>query len=347
MVIPFGGRIVRWRADKGGEYTREKFRQYCLETGIIQEAAATNTPQHIDVFENVERTLCAMVRCILADSGFPSSMWGELFMTAAYLKNRTSHKALKMETPFKILHGEEAAFWYFRVIGVRAFVYINDFRKLDAAAWEGKVCDYSKESKSYRVWNPKTHHVVESRNVTFIDTPSHLLLPPSKFSPLQDLVGPSWDVNVVTLDNDYISYDDLLRNVRDYTGVLDFTANAPANHENASGVSAYPQVQELVDQIHDLTRRDLLTPAAPLPGAALPAEPLPGAVREPLSGGASPPSERGASQETEELSPALCQLHQKGDCYAQQQSPSAQRRNTAGCRGADGRGYPLQGSTPK
>ena len=106
------------------------------------------------------------------------------------------------------------------------------------------------------------------------------------------------------LDNDYISYDDLLRDVRDYTGVLDFAANAPANHENASGVSADPQVQELVDQTSDLTRRDLLTPVAPSPGAASPADPLPGAVREPLSGGASPPSEGGASQGTEGLSPA-------------------------------------------
>ena len=82
-VIPFGGRIVCWRADKGGEYTGEEFRQYCLETGIIQEFAATNTLQQIGVSERVGRTLCAMVRCMLADSGFPSPMWGELFMAAA------------------------------------------------------------------------------------------------------------------------------------------------------------------------------------------------------------------------------------------------------------------------
>ena len=163
---------------------------------------------------------------------------------------------------------------------------------------------YSEESTSYRVWNPKTRHVVESRNVTFIKTPSHLLLPPSKLSPKQDLVPPSWDIDDDTLDNDYISYDDLLRDVRGYTGVLNFTANAPANHANASGVSADPQVQELVDKIRDLTRRDFLTPAAPSPGAASPTEPLSGAVREPLSGRASPPSEGGASQETEGLSPA-------------------------------------------
>ena len=82
-----------------------------------------------------------MVRCMLADSSFPPSMWGELSIAAAYLKNRTPHKALKMETPFKMLHGEEADLSHLRVIGARAFVHINDFRKLDAAAREGKVCD--------------------------------------------------------------------------------------------------------------------------------------------------------------------------------------------------------------
>ena len=62
-------------------------------------------------------------------------------------------------------------------------------------------------------------------------------------------------------------------------------------------------MQEIVDQIRDLTRRDLLTPVEPPPRAASPAEPLPGAVRKPLSGGASPPSGGGAFPETEGLSP--------------------------------------------
>ena len=67
-VIPFGGRIVRWRA-KSGENTGEEFRQYCLGTSNIQAFAATNTPQQISVSKRVGRTLCAIVRCMLADSG--------------------------------------------------------------------------------------------------------------------------------------------------------------------------------------------------------------------------------------------------------------------------------------
>ena len=84
---------------------------------------------------------------------------------------------------------------------------------------------------------------------------------------------PSWDLDDNTLDSDYISCDNSLQNVTDCIGALDFTANTPANHENASGVSADLQVQGLGYQIRDLTRKDLLTPAVPSPGAASPAEP--------------------------------------------------------------------------
>ena len=188
------------------------------------------------------------------------------FMAAAYLKNKTPHKALKMETPFKMPHGEEVDLSRLRVIGARTFVHIQDSRKLDAAVWEGKVCGYSEESKYYQFetqrltasWKAGMSHALRHRRTCTLTF---------KFSPLQDLVLPSRDLNDDTLDNECISYDDLLRDVRDYTGVLDFTAD--------------PQVQALVDQIHDLTWRDLLTPAAPSPEATSPAEPFPGVEAEP------------------------------------------------------------------
>ena len=131
-------------------------------------------------------------------------------MAAAYLKSRTPHKALRMETPFKMLHGEEADLSHLCVIGARTFVYIRDSKKLDAAVWEGKVCGYSEERKYFGVWNPKTHRVMESRNASFIKTPPHLLPSYFKLSPLQDLVPPSWDLDGNTVDNDSILYDDLM-----------------------------------------------------------------------------------------------------------------------------------------
>ena len=44
---------------------------------------------------------------------------------------------------------------------------------------EGMLCGFSEnEALSYRVWNTKTRRVVESKNVTFIETPSHLIPQP-------------------------------------------------------------------------------------------------------------------------------------------------------------------------
>ena len=83
-----------------------------------------------------------------------------------------------------MLHAEKADLSHLRVIEARTFVHIKGYRNLDAVAWKGKVRGYNDESISYRAWNPKTRRVMENRNVTFIETPLHLLPPPSQFSPL-------------------------------------------------------------------------------------------------------------------------------------------------------------------
>ncbi|CAN0476461.1 unnamed protein product, partial [Laminaria digitata] len=69
VVIPSGFRVERLRVDKGGEFISKEFQDYCLQTGVSLEYASTNTPQQIGMSERVGRTLAAMVRCMLADSG--------------------------------------------------------------------------------------------------------------------------------------------------------------------------------------------------------------------------------------------------------------------------------------
>lgn len=61
-----------------------------------------------------------------------------------------------------------------RAIGARAFVHIETYtKKLDEKAWEGQRCGYSMDSKAYRIYNPKTKRVVESRNIQLIEPPAH------------------------------------------------------------------------------------------------------------------------------------------------------------------------------
>ncbi|CAM9982684.1 unnamed protein product [Sphacelaria rigidula] len=93
-VIPSGVRVEGRRAGKDGESIGNEFKSYCRQTGILLEFASTNTPQQIGLSERVGRTLADMVRCMLADSGLQTFLWGELMFTAAYLANRSPRSAL-------------------------------------------------------------------------------------------------------------------------------------------------------------------------------------------------------------------------------------------------------------
>ena len=81
------------------------FTQYCLDTGIRREITSKNTPQQNGGSERDGRTLTEMAQCLLSDGGFPKSLGGGEFFTAALLVNRAPHKALEKETtPISRLH---------------------------------------------------------------------------------------------------------------------------------------------------------------------------------------------------------------------------------------------------
>ena len=78
----------------------------------------------------------------------------------------------------RALYGKDVILRYLRAIGDRAFVHVETHtRKLDPKAWEGRLCGYSMDSKSFRIYNPAKGNVRKSRNVIFIETPPYLADP--------------------------------------------------------------------------------------------------------------------------------------------------------------------------
>ena len=212
VVMPMGRRVHRLRTDKGGEYIGKDFRDYCINSGVKLEFAATATAQQIGISERVGGVLVGMVRCWLASTGLPAFLWGELLMTAAHVSNRVPHSALKMETPYKRLYGVEADLSYTRVIGTQAFVHIDTYvPKLKLRAVPARLVGYAFDSKGYRLWDPVGKKVIESRNVAFIESPARLL-PPADCADGGTLRG--WD-------SKYTSEDDFLRGFHQHASQLD------------------------------------------------------------------------------------------------------------------------------
>ena len=149
------------------------------------------------------------------------------------------------------------------------------------------LCGFSEdEALSYRVWDPKTRRVLDSRNVTFIETPPHPITQPTRLSPL-------WELPPAEFVDDYASTDDLLRDARDYTAVLDFNVNIPGEHANADSVDGGPEMEPTLEQIRDVTRKDLLIPPGEsssggassvetLPGGTLPETSSPSSTPDPM-----------------------------------------------------------------
>ena len=90
---------------------------------------------------------------------------------AVYLANRVPSTPLGGKTPFSMWHGgTPPRLEHLRTFGARAFVHEERYvKKLTMKAWEGRMVGYGKDSKTYRIWESGTK-IVESRNVTFIET---------------------------------------------------------------------------------------------------------------------------------------------------------------------------------
>ena len=125
LVVPQRTRLIRLRANKGTEFTSSDFRQCFLDIGVELEFASPSSPQQIGSNERAGRTIAGIVRCLLADSGLPHFLRGELLQTALYLSNRAPHASLADETPSKALHGEDANLGHLRAIGARAFMHVE------------------------------------------------------------------------------------------------------------------------------------------------------------------------------------------------------------------------------
>ncbi|CAB1113155.1 unnamed protein product [Ectocarpus sp. CCAP 1310/34] len=152
QVASEGYRIEVLRCDKGGENTGEEMRNYCRESAIKLEFAATNTPQEIGV---------------------------------------TPHAALGGATLYSKMYNTTPDLSRLRAIGARAFVHHERYKKkLDDRAFEGKLCGYGPDSKTYRIYVEGKDKVYESRNVTVIETPPNTI-PPHRWD---DRLGYEQDV---------------------------------------------------------------------------------------------------------------------------------------------------------
>ncbi|MCO5604581.1 hypothetical protein L7F22_058749 [Adiantum nelumboides] len=167
-----GCKVQTLRTDRGGEYMSGAFKDFLGKKGIKHQCTMPYTPQQNGVAERKNRSLMEMARCMLKAKSLPHKLWMEVVACAAHVLNRCPTRALKTITPYESWYDRKPSVNYLRVFGCLAYAHIpQQLRgKLDDKAVKCIFVGYSSGSKGYRLYNPATNKIFESRDVIFAET---------------------------------------------------------------------------------------------------------------------------------------------------------------------------------
>ena len=141
--------------DRGTEFCNREMEAWYEEKGIIHTKVGPKG-SHLNPVERMHQSLMNMVRSMMHQSGFPRSLWPEALETAAYLRNRTYSKVIRM-TPYERMFNEKPDLHYLRTFGAQAFVFVpsaTSRSKLKDHCQQGFVLGYREDVMGCNVYFP-------------------------------------------------------------------------------------------------------------------------------------------------------------------------------------------------
>jgi hypothetical protein len=96
------------------------------------------------VAERKNRAIIGAARSMLHDQGLPFFLWAEACNTAAYIQNRSPHKALGGRTPEEAFSGKKPEVGHFRIFGCLTYSHVPSEKrtKLEPTAERGILVGY-------------------------------------------------------------------------------------------------------------------------------------------------------------------------------------------------------------
>ena len=83
------------------------------------------TPQHNGLAERMNMTLMERVRCMLAQTKLPKSLWAEILLTTCYLVNLSLSSAIEFKTPYEKWTGQLENYEDLKAFGCTAYAHVS------------------------------------------------------------------------------------------------------------------------------------------------------------------------------------------------------------------------------
>uniref|UniRef100_T1J0W8 Endonuclease n=1 Tax=Strigamia maritima TaxID=126957 RepID=T1J0W8_STRMM len=151
-----------------GEFMSNEFVKHLESEGVDAQRTNAYSPQMNGIAERVNQSVHDGVRAILDETQLPDQLWAELALMFIYLKNRFLHSGINNQVPYILFRKRDLQLKHLKILGSLAYVHVPTSRresKHAPRAWKGVVVGYALSTRGYRVWDPSTDDVVESKHV--------------------------------------------------------------------------------------------------------------------------------------------------------------------------------------
>ncbi|MEM1283231.1 MAG: reverse transcriptase domain-containing protein, partial [Chlamydiota bacterium] len=163
--------VKKLHTDNGGEYLAYAFQDRLKELGIQHTTVIPYTPEQNGLAERYNRTLMEKTKCILNESGFPKSLWGEAILNVARVLNFSPTRKPVDKTPHEAFKLEKPNVKYLRKFGSMVYFHIPKEKrtKLDPNNKRGYLLGYTDVIGQYRIYVPEEKCVILSSSVKILE----------------------------------------------------------------------------------------------------------------------------------------------------------------------------------
>ncbi|GJY17867.1 retrovirus-related pol polyprotein from transposon TNT 1-94 [Tanacetum coccineum] len=158
---------------KAEDTNQEKLYLLHMDLCGLMRVESINGKKYIlnSIVERRNHTLVEAAHTMLIFSKALLFLWAEAIKTACYTQNRSLIRLCYNKTPYEMMHDKKLDLSFLHVFGS---IYYptndsNDLGKLNAKADIGIFVGYAPAKKAFRIYNRRTHKIMETIHVTFYD----------------------------------------------------------------------------------------------------------------------------------------------------------------------------------
>jgi len=163
-----GLRILILFGDNEGALIKQEFQTWMALEGIKHDTIQAYSPKQNGPAENAIKQIIQKALSLMWAPRIPVGFWLEACRLAAYLKNRSPHKAIGC-IPFEMYYGKKPDLGYLRIFGCRVYVHLEEEhrKKWDSRTVEAVFFGYYSTAGLYLIYDINKQVMMKKRDVTF------------------------------------------------------------------------------------------------------------------------------------------------------------------------------------